>query len=131
MKQELEIRGERGISVNVINVSRNFWTRFRALFGTGVSLGFVLFVALTTLTLMYRGSNLAWASWQKLWEEETPKNLIIPQMPSARKAQPFRPQVTFQKPAEDYQASRERRLLLNDLWGRFNQTISTARSFAR
>jgi len=132
MRRELEIIGEREISVNVRHVSRNFWVRFRTLTGAGVSLGFVLFVALTTVTLMDRGSNFARASWRGMWNEEKPvRNLLIPVMPSTRNAQPYRPRVSGERPADDYQASRERRMLMNDLWGRFNQTLSAARNFAR
>lgn len=142
MKQELDIRGKRGISVNLRSVYGSFLARLRALFGTGVSLGFVLFVAITSAALMNRSSNFAWASWQQLWNEETPKQtreIMIPEMPSTRKAQPFRPQVmmqqrsfvTLQKPVDDYRNAQEKRLLLSDLWSRFNQTLNTARSFSR
>ncbi len=140
MKRELDIR-ERGISVNVKSASRSFLARLRALFGAGVSLGFVLFVAITSAATMNRGSNFAWASWQQMWDEETPKQtreILLPEMPSTRKAQPFRPQVTVQqpimttqKPVDDYRNAQERRLLLSDLWSRFNQTLNTARSFSR
>ena len=141
MKRELDIRG-RGISVNVKSASRSFLARLRALFGAGVSLGFVLFVAITSAAVMNRGSNFAWASWQQMWDEETQKQtreILLPEMPSTRKAQPFRPQVTVmqqqivttQKPVDDYRNAQERRLLLSDLWSRFNQTLNTARSFSR
>ena len=140
MKRELDIR-ERGISVNVKSASRSFLARLRALFGAGVSLGFVLFVAITSAATMNRGSNFAWASWQQMWDEETPKQsreILLPELPSTRKAQPFRPQVTvqkpivtMQKPVDDYRNAQERRLLLSDLWSRFNQTLNTARSFSR
>ncbi|MDP2629298.1 MAG: hypothetical protein Q8P45_01140 [Candidatus Harrisonbacteria bacterium] len=142
MKQELDNRSERGISVNLRSVYGSFLARLRALFGAGVSLGFVLFVAITSAAVMNRGSNFAWASWQQMWDEEMPKQtreIMIPEMPSTRKAQPFRPQVmvqqrsfvTTQKPVDDYRNAQERRLLLSDLWSRFNQTLNTARSFSR
>ncbi len=132
MRRELEIIGERKTSVNMRTISRNVWARFRTLTGAGVSLGFVLFVALTTVTLMDRGSNFARASWRGMWNEEKPvRNLLIPVMPSTRNAQPYRPRVSGERPADDYQASRERRMLMNDLWGRFNQTLSAARNLAR
>ena len=141
MKRELDIRG-RGISVNVKSASRSFLARLRALFGAGISLGFVLFVAITSAALMNRSSNFAWASLQQIWEVETPKQsreISLPELPSTRKAQPFRPQVIVQqhlpiatqKPVDDYRNAQERRLLLSDLWSRFNQTLNTARSFSR
>ncbi len=141
MKRELDIR-ERGISVNVKSASRSFLARLGRLFGAGVSLGFVLFVAITSAALMNRSSNFAWASWQEIWKDETPKQtreISLPVLPSTRKAQPFRPQVvvqqqpnvTTQKPVDDYRNAQERRLLLSDLWSRFNQTLNTARSFSR
>ena len=141
MKRELDIR-ERGISVNVKSASRSFLARLGRLFGAGVSLGFVLFVAITSSALMNRGSNFAWASWQEIWKDETPtqtREISLPVLPSTRKAQPFRPQVvvqqqplaTMQKPVDDYRNAQERRLLLSDLWSRFNQTLNTARSFSR
>jgi len=132
MRRELEIIGERKTSVNMRTISRNVWARFRTLTGAGVSLGFVLFVALTTVTLINRGSHFAGVSWRGMWNEEKPvRNLLIPVMPSTRNAQPYRPRVSGERPADDYQASRERRMLLNDLWGRFNQTLSAARNLAR
>lgn len=142
MKRELDTIDEHGISVNVKSASRSFLARLRRLFGLGVSLGFVLFVAITSCALMNRTSNFAWASWHEMWDEETPqqtRQIMIPQMPSTRKAEPFRPQVimqqqphvTTQKPVDDYRSAQERRLLLSDLWSRFNQTLNTARSFSR
>ena len=142
MKRELDIRDERGIAVNVRNVFRSFFARLGRLFGAGVSIGFVLFVAMTSVALMNRGSNFAWASLRGMWSEETPKEsreIMLPILPSTRKAQPYRPQVVMmqyprvmiQKPVVDYRMEQERRLLLSDLWSRFNQTLSTARSFSR
>ncbi|HOW87068.1 MAG TPA: hypothetical protein PKV84_00240 [Candidatus Omnitrophota bacterium] len=142
MKRELDKRQVREISVNVRR-NGSFLARLGRLFGAGVSLGFVLFVAMTSAALMNRGSNFAWASWQEMWKDETPKQsreITIPVLPSTRKAQPFYPKVTIRqpsfvaavsRPAEDYRIAQERRLLLSDLWSRLNQTISTARSFTR
>ncbi len=147
MKRELDIRRrDCAISVNSQKtVSGSFLARLGRLFGAGVSLGFVLFVAITSCALMNRGSNFAWASWQEMWKEETPKQsreIALPVLPSTRKAQPYRPQVVVAqqpsvmaaatvRPVEDYRIAQERRLLLSDLWSRLNQTLSTARSFSR
>ena len=132
MKRELETLRERGLSRNVRHVQGSFLARLSTLFGAGVSLGFVLFVALASCSLMNRGSQVAWASWRELWEVESPRrNLVIPQFPSTLKAQPYRPAVVVQRAAEDYRLSREQRLFWTDLWGRFNQTLSQARNFTR
>jgi hypothetical protein len=131
MTSEFEIRKESEMSGNRRSTSKSVLQRAGTLFHLGFSLGFVLFVALTTLSLMDRGTHLAWASWQILVKEDEPKDLLVPVLPSVRKAQPYRPVLLIQKPRVDYEASRERRLLLNDVWSRFNQTLSTARSFAR
>lgn len=132
IKRELDCVSERGISGNVRCVSGNFLARLRTLFGAGVSFGFVLFVALTSCSLMNKGTQVAWASWREFWEVESPRrDLRIPQFPSTLKAQPYRPAVAVGRPAEDYRLSREQRLLWSDLWGRFNQTLAQARNFTR
>lgn len=129
MKRELETIGERAVSVNVRRVSSAFWSRLRVLFTAGISLGFVLFVAVQSANLMNRGTHLAISSWHEAVKQEKPRDLVIPVMPSVRKVQVYRPTVTVR--ANDYEVSRERRLLMGDLWSRFNQTLSTVRSFTR
>ena len=134
MRRELEIIGEREISVNVRHVSRNFWARFRILTGTGVSLGFVLFVALTTVTLKNRSSNFVGAAWKRNLERrlnEPSRNFVIPRTPNYSPVRVFRPTVVVRRPTEDYRMVQEKRLLWNDLWGHFNQTLNTARSFSK
>lgn len=140
MKRELDKRNEREIALKVRKDS--CIARLGRLFGAGVSLGFVLFVAMTSCTLMNRGSSFAWASIRGMWQEPVKETheISLPVLPSTLKAQPYRPQVSImtqypkvivEKPVADYRMAQERRLLLSDLWSRLNQTLSTARSFAR
>ncbi len=124
--KSLEASQERMFTPNVRIVSRSFTAKFRALFITGISLGIVLFVALTTVSVLNRGSDFVGATWKRNWDrkESVRRDLMIPKVQRPIPLQTFRSTVVItQKPESPRDTIRESSYFLDDL-NRFSQSLA-------
>jgi hypothetical protein len=124
--KSLEACEERMFTPNVRIVSRSYAARFRALFSTGISLGLVLFVALTTVSVLNRGSDLVGTAWKRNWDrkESVQRDLTIPKVQRPIPLQTFRSTVVMsRKPESSRDTIRESSYFLDDL-NRFFQSLA-------
>ena len=127
MSTILEAREERRVPMYVRGASVLFFTKFKVLFSAGIKLGIVLFVAISTVSVLCGSLNFAWAHVKQNWDQQvdTPRNQETPKIQSSTPVRTFRPRARVDRSKADHRIAREKRLLLRDIWGRANQTLST------
>ena len=132
-------------SVAVRGVLQASFAKIRASLILGALLGLAIFVAASTYQGLSLGSDVAWASFEKMWKEGEKRDLRTPEFPSARRARSFavsrppvasrvptlQPAVRVVRPVEDHKMVREQRLFFKDLFGFLNKAFSTSSRFVR
>ncbi len=123
----MEIRERRQVAPNVKMVSRGVFQQFVAWFRAGLGLGLMLFVALTTLSVLSHSANWIEGS-AKQGQSRDPRQGFSPVLPKADPAAPVRvvrSTVTAQKSQDDYRMFREKARFVTDLSNNVSRTLSS------
>ena len=123
----MEIQERRQVAPNVKMVSRGVFQQFVAWFRAGLGLGLMLFVALTTLSVLSHGANWIKGS-AKQGQSRDPRQGFSPVLPKADPAAPVRvvrSTVTAQKSQDDYRMFREKARFVTDLSNNVSRTLSS------
>ena len=122
----MEIQERRPIAPNVKTVSRGVFQQFVAWFRAGLGLGLMLFVALTTLSVLSHGANWIEGS-AKQGQSRDLRQGFSPVLPKADPAAPvlgLRSTVAVQKSQDDYRMFREKARFVTDLSNNVSRTLS-------
>ena len=121
-----EIQERRQVAPNVKMVSRGVFQQFVAWFRAGLGLGLMLFVALTTFSVLNHGANLIEGS-AKQGQSKDPGQGFGPVLPKAVPVAPvqvIRSTVSVQKSQDDYRMFREQARFVTDLSDNVSRTLS-------
>ena len=115
--KKMEIQDRRQTSPNVKMVSNGVFHQFVTWFRAGIGLGLMLFVALTTFSVLNHGANLIERS-AKQGQSKDPGQGFGPALPKTSPAVPvrvIRSTVSVQKSQDDYRMFREQARFVTDL----------------
>ena len=122
----MEIQERRKTSPNVKTVSKGVFHQFVTWFKAGIGLGLMLFVALTTFSVLSHGSNWIEGS-AKQGQSRDPRQGFSPVLPKTDFAAPVRvvrSTVAVQKSQDDYRMFREKARFVTDLSNHVSRTLS-------
>ena len=122
-----EIQERRQVAPNVKTVSRGVFQQFVAWFRAGLGLGLMLFVALTTLSVLSHGTSWIEGS-AKQGQSREPRQGFSPVLPKTDPAAPVRvvrSTVAVQKSQDDYRMFREKARFVTDLSNNVSRTLSS------
>jgi len=122
----MEIQERRPIAPNVKTVSKGVFQQFVSWFRTGLGLGLMLFVALTTFSVLSHGANWIEGS-VKQGQSRDPRQGFSPVLPKTDFAAPVRvvrSTVAVPKSQDDYRMFREKARFVTDLSNHVSRTLS-------
>ena len=125
--KKTEIQETRQVAPNVRTVSRGVFQQFVAWFRAGLGLGLMLFVALTTFSVLSHGANWIEGS-AKQGQSRDPRQDFSPVLPKTGPAAPVqvvRSTVAVQKSQDDYRMFHEQARLVTDLTNNLSRTLSS------
>ena len=121
-----EIQERRPIAPNVKTVSKGVFQQFVAWFRAGLGLGLMLFVALTTLSVLSHGAD--WiegsAKQDQLRETGQGRSPVLSKADYVMPVRVLRGTEAFQKSQDDYRMFREQSRLVTDLTDSLSRTLS-------
>lgn len=123
----MEIQERRPIAPNVKMVSKGVFQQFVSWFRAGLGLGLMLFVALTTFSVLSHGANWIEGS-VKQGQSRDPRQGFSPVLSKTEIAAPVRvarSTVTVQKSQDDYRMFREKARFVTDLSNNVSRTLSS------
>ena len=123
----MEIQDRRQVAPNVRMVSKVVFEQFVAWFKTGIGLGLMLFVALTTFSVLSHGANWIEGS-AKQGQSRDPRQGFSPVLPKTDYAAPVRvvrSTVAVQQSQDDYRMFREKARFVTDLSNNVSRTLSS------
>jgi len=122
----MEIQERRPIAPNVKTVSKGVFQQFVSWFRAGLGLGLMLFVALTTFSVLSHGANWIEGS-VKQGQSRDPRQGFSPVLSNANPVAPVRvvrSTVAVQKGQDDYRMFREKARFVTDLSNNVSRTLS-------
>ena len=122
-----EIQERRPIAPNVKTVSKGVFQQFVAWFRAGLGLGLMLFVALTTFSVLSHGANWIEGS-AKQGQSRDPRqgfSPVLPKMDTAAPVRVVRSTVAVQQSQDDYRMFREKARFVTDLSNNVSRTLSS------
>jgi len=122
----MEIQERRPIAPNVKTVSKGVLQQFVSWFRAGLGLGLMLFVALTTFSVLSHGANWIKGS-VKQGQPRDPRQGFSPVLPKSDSAAPVRvvrSTVAVQKSQDDYRMFREKARFVTDLSNNVSRMLS-------
>ena len=125
--KKTEIQETRQVAPNVKMVSRGVFQQFVAWFRAGLGLGLMLFVALTTLSVLSHGANWIEGS-AKQGQSRDPRQGFSPVLPKTDPVAPIRvarSTVAVQGSQDDYRMFREKARFVTDLSNNVSRTLSS------
>ena len=123
----MEIQERRPIAPNVKTVSKGVFQQFVAWFRAGLGLGLMLFVALTTFSVLSHGANWIEGSARQ-GQSRDPRQGFSPVLPKADSVVPVRvvrSTVAVQQSQDDYRMFREKARFVTDLSNNVSRTLSS------
>ena len=122
----MEIQERRQTSPNVKMVSNGVSHQFVTWFRAGLGLGLMLFVALTTFSVLSHGANLIEGSVKQGQSKESGQGFgsVLPKTVSAAPVRVVRSTVAVQKSQDDYRMFREQARFVTDLSNNVSRTLS-------
>ena len=125
--KNMEIQERRPIAPNVKTVSTGVFQQFVAWFRAGLGLGLMLFVALTTFSVLSHGANWIEGS-AKQGQSRDPRqgfSPVLPKMDTAAPVRVVRSTVAVQQSQDDYRMFREKARFVTDLSNNVSRTLSS------
>ena len=122
----MEIQERRPIAPNVKTVSKGVLQQFVSCFRAGLGLGLMLFVALTTFSVLSHGANWIKGSVAQ-GQSRDPRQGFSPVLSNADPVAPVRvvrSTVAVQKGQDDYRMFREKARFVTDLSNNVSRTLS-------
>ncbi len=122
----MEIQDRRQTSPNVKMVSNGVFHQFVTWFRAGLGLGLMLFVALTTFSVLSHGANLIEGSVKQGQSREPGQGFgpVLPKTVPAAPVRVVRSTVSVQKSQDDYRMFREQARFVTDLSNNVSRTLS-------
>ena len=122
----MEIQERRKTSPNVKTVSNGVFHQFVTWFRAGLGLGLMLFVALTTCSVLSHGANLIGESVMQGQSKDSGRGFgpVLPKTVPATPGRAIRSPVTAQKSQDDYRMFREQARFVTDLSDNVSRTLS-------
>ena len=122
----MEIQERRQTSPNVKMVSKGVFQQFVTWFRAGLGLGLMLFVALTTFSVLTRGANLIEGSAKQGQSKDPGQGFgsVLPKAVPVAPVQVIRNTVSVQKNQDDYRMFREQARFVTDLSDNVSRTLS-------
>ena len=122
----MEIQERRQTSPNVKMVSKGVFQQFVTWFRAGLGLGLMLFVALTTFSVLTHGANLIEGSAKQGQSKDPGQGFgsVLPKAVPVAPVQVIRSTVTVQKRQDDYRMFREQARFVTDLSDNVSRTLS-------
>ena len=124
--KNMEIQERRKTSPNVKMVSNGVFHQFVTWFRAGLGLGLMLFVALTTYSVLSHGANLIGGSVMQGQSKDPGRGFgpVLPKTVPAAPVRVIRSTVTAQKSQDDYRMFREQARFVTDLSDNVSRTVS-------
>jgi len=122
----MEIQERRPIAPNVKMVSKGVFQQFVAWFKAGLGLGLMLFVALTTFSVLSHGANWIEGS-AKQGQSRDPRqgfSPVLPKTDSVASVRVLRSTVAVQQSQDDYKMFREKARFVADLSNNVSRMVS-------
>jgi hypothetical protein len=115
--KNMEIQERRQTSPNVKMVSNGVFHQFVAWFRAGLGLGLMLFVALTTFSVLTHGANLIGGSAKQGQSKDPGQGFgsVLPKAVPVAPVRVVRSTVAVQKSQDDYRMFREQARFVTDL----------------
>lgn len=122
----MEIQERRQTSPNVKMVSNGVFHQFVTWFRAGLGLGLMLFVALTTFSVLNHGANLIEGSAKQGQSKDPEQGFgsVLPKVVPVAPVQVIRNTVSVQKNQDDYRMFREQARFVTDLSDNVSRTLS-------
>ena len=121
-----EIQERRQTSPNVKMVSKGVFQQFVTWFRAGLGLGLMLFVALTTFSVLTHGANLIGGSAKQGQSKDPGQGFgsVLPKAVPVAPVRVIRNTVSVQKSQDDYRMFREQARFVTDLSDNVSRTLS-------
>jgi hypothetical protein len=122
----MEIQERRQVAPNVKTVSKGVFQQFVSWFRAGLGLGLMLFVALTTFSVLSHGANWIEGS-AKQGQSRDPRQGFSPMLPKTdpvASVRVVRSTVAVQQSQDDYRMFREQARFVTDLTDNLSRTVS-------
>jgi len=123
----MEIQERRPIAPNVKMVSKGVFQQFVSWFRAGLGLGLMLFVALTTFSVLSHGANWIEGSVKQGQSRDSRQGFspVLSKMEIAAPVRVARSTVAVQKSQDDYRMFREKARFVTDLSNNVSRTLSS------
>ena len=124
--KKMEIQDRRPIAPNVKTVSKGVFQQFVSWFRAGLGLGLMLFVALTTLSVLTHGANLIEGSAKQGQLRVAGQGLspVYPMTGFAAPVRVVRSVVVVQKSQDDFRMFHEQARFVTDLSDNLSRMVS-------